>query len=252
MYKHLHKDVEACRRLESTRTHRDYAVHSLHNLGITAKTNTSRFSTALAGNTNTSEETDVYLSDLGTFTKIKQNNNKQKNDLNSNTAFMYRWTNQLPTHNRRKQLTLVLIDVCNTTFSLYSLCDVCNIIYLFSYCLFYNLALALIAMISASVSRSYQHLNQWFGSCKSLNANFVMCCHACWMWRDSVARAQMASLSTKRLLSWQGTRWISRHLSILSSSFWFSSLEPWEESLTQPFQLTKDKCCIWLSGYHGN
>lgn len=79
----MHKDVEACRRLESTRTHRDHAVHSLHNLGITAKTNTSRFSTALAGNTNTfsSEETDVYLLDLGTFTKIKQNNNKQKKGL---------------------------------------------------------------------------------------------------------------------------------------------------------------------------
>lgn len=80
---------------------------------------------------------------------------------------------------------------------------------------------------------SNQHLNQWFGSCKSSNANLVMCCHACWMWHDSVVRAQMASLRTKRLLSWQGTRWISRHLSILSSSFWFSSLEPWEESITQ-------------------
>lgn len=90
-----------------------------------------------------------------------------------------------------------------------------------------------------SVSWLYQPLTQWFGSCKSSNANLVMCCHACWMWRDSVARAQMASLRTKRLLSWQGTRWISRHLSILSSSFWFSSLEPWEEWFTQSFRLTK-------------
>lgn len=53
--------------------------------------------------------------------------------------------------------------------------------------------------------------------------------HACWMWRDSVVRAQTAKRRTKRPESWQGTRWISLLLVILFSKSWFSSLEPWED-----------------------
>ncbi len=95
-----------------------------------------------------------------------------------------------------------------------------------------KLRMFVLALVLISVSEwiaLLQPFGQWLGSCKSSKVNCVICRHACWMWRDSVVRAQMAKRRTKRPESWQGTRWISLPLVILFSKFWFSSLEPWEE-----------------------
>lgn len=80
----------------------------------------------------------------------------------------------------------------------------------------------------------FQPSGQWLGSCRSSKVSCVMCRHACWMWLDSVVRAQMAKRRTKRSESWQGTRWISLLLVIRFSKFWFSSLEPFSLKQTSP------------------